>query len=336
MAGIVEDLLHGTHLNDAACVHDHHVVGHLGNDTQIVGDEQNRAVHLVLQIPKQVKDLSLDGHVKRRGGLVSDDEAGVAGQRHGDHDALAHTARQLVGECLVDTLGGGDAHQREHFHRAGLGHLLGSTGNVDEGDLIQLVADGEHGVQGGHGLLKDHGDLAAADAVDLMNGHIGDVEHLVLHLVEGGAVLIHLARGDHVAVGVPLVVMRVEADGARNDLTLRALQELHDRHRGDRLTAARFAHHANGGVLGNVEGHAVDRLDHTLIREEVGVQVVDLQNVGGILHLSHELGLVGLTVLALFQGVHDLAILLGNGADLFTREVVGIFLFCHNDSSLPP
>ena len=166
-----------------------------------------------------------------------------------------------------------------------------------------------------------------------MNGHGGDVEYLILHLVEGGTVLVHLARGDDVALGIPLEVVGVEADGARDDLSLGALEQLHDRHGGHALTAARLAHNTYGGVLGDVEGHAVDSLDHALIRKEVGVEVVDLQNVGGILHFGGELGFVGPSVLALLQGVHDLAILLGDGADLLTREVMGAFLFCHGITS---
>jgi hypothetical protein len=42
------------------------------------------------------QDLRLDGHVERGGRLVGDQQRRVAGQRHGDHHALAHAARQLV------------------------------------------------------------------------------------------------------------------------------------------------------------------------------------------------------------------------------------------------
>ena len=50
VTGIVENLLHSTLLNDTACVHDYHIVSHFRNDTQVMGNEHNRAVDLGLQI----------------------------------------------------------------------------------------------------------------------------------------------------------------------------------------------------------------------------------------------------------------------------------------------
>src|SRR3712207_7903520 len=45
---------------------------------------------------EEAQDLSLDGHVKRGGGLVGDQEVGLAHQRHGDHRPLAQAAGELV------------------------------------------------------------------------------------------------------------------------------------------------------------------------------------------------------------------------------------------------
>jgi hypothetical protein len=47
---------------------------------------------------QQVEDLRLDGDVERRGGLVGDQQVRVADQRHGDHDALAQAAGELVAD----------------------------------------------------------------------------------------------------------------------------------------------------------------------------------------------------------------------------------------------
>jgi hypothetical protein len=59
-------------LDDLAGVHDRYPVGHLRHHTEIVGDEDHRRVELFFQIDHQVEDLSLDGHVERRGGLIGD------------------------------------------------------------------------------------------------------------------------------------------------------------------------------------------------------------------------------------------------------------------------
>ena len=50
-----------------------------------------------LQLLDQLQNLRLDRDVQRGRRLVGDHELRVAGQGHGDHHALAHAARQLVG-----------------------------------------------------------------------------------------------------------------------------------------------------------------------------------------------------------------------------------------------
>ena len=45
---------------------------------------------------QQVEDLRLDRDVERRRRLVGDQQLRLAGERHRDHRALAHAARELV------------------------------------------------------------------------------------------------------------------------------------------------------------------------------------------------------------------------------------------------
>mgnify|MGYP003694400329 CR=1 FL=1 len=54
---------------------------------------------------QQVEDLRLDRDVERRGRLVGDQELGPAGERHGDHHALAHAAGKIV-RIVVDAAAG--------------------------------------------------------------------------------------------------------------------------------------------------------------------------------------------------------------------------------------
>ena len=63
--------------------------------------DDQRGVELALQVAHQVEDLRLHGDVQRGGRLVGDQQLGVAGQRHGDHRALAHAAGELV-RVVVD------------------------------------------------------------------------------------------------------------------------------------------------------------------------------------------------------------------------------------------
>ena len=75
--------------DQARSIHDTHHVRGLGDDRQIVGDEKY-AQPLCLQFLQEIEDLRLDGDVECGGRFVGDEKLGVAGKRHGDHDALLH------------------------------------------------------------------------------------------------------------------------------------------------------------------------------------------------------------------------------------------------------
>ena len=64
----------------------------LGDDAEVVGDEQQRQVERRLHLAQQVENLRLDRHVERRRRFVGDDERGTAGERHRDQHALPHPA----------------------------------------------------------------------------------------------------------------------------------------------------------------------------------------------------------------------------------------------------
>ena len=85
---------------------------------------------------------------------------------------------------------------------------------------------------------------------------------------------------DHV-VGL---VAEIETDLALDGLALRPLQKLHEGERRNRLAAAGLADDADGLADRDLEGDAVHALDRARIREEVGVQVVELDRVGGVMH----------------------------------------------------
>ena len=89
-----------------------------------MGDEQKPHAALAGKIAEQGEYLALYGHVEGRGRLVGEQEAGFAGQRHGDHDALAHTAGKLVRVVADAHVRRGYADQPEQFHGFGERGLL--------------------------------------------------------------------------------------------------------------------------------------------------------------------------------------------------------------------
>jgi hypothetical protein len=119
-----------------------------------------------LQIHHQLQDLGLDGDVQSGGGLVGDKQLGLAGQGDGDHHALTHAAGELVGILLEALVGLVDAHQASAAPARGRWPPFCSCWCAAD-DLADLVADGVDGVQAGHGVLEDDGDLVAAHLAHL-------------------------------------------------------------------------------------------------------------------------------------------------------------------------
>ena len=97
-------------LDDPPAVHHGDLVGEAGDDGDVVG--LTKIIAMFRSSPEaaqQGEDLRLDGDVERGRRLVGDQQVGLAGQRHGDGDALAHAARQLVRVAVEATLRVGDA-----------------------------------------------------------------------------------------------------------------------------------------------------------------------------------------------------------------------------------
>ena len=69
-------------LDLAAEIHDHDVVGHLGDHAHVVGDQDDGEAALAPAAADQVEDLRLGGDVERGGRLVGDQDARVGGERH--------------------------------------------------------------------------------------------------------------------------------------------------------------------------------------------------------------------------------------------------------------
>ena len=242
--GAVEDVLVAALLDRLGRVHDQHVVGRLGDHAEVVRDQDDGAAEVALQLVHQLQDLGLGGHVERRGGLVGDQQVGVVDERHRDHHALPHSARELVRVVVHARLGARDGHGLQHLHRAAVGDLLADV-LVQLHRLAQLRADRVDRVQRRHRVLEDHRDLVAADLAQLVGVDLQQIPVLEDRLALGH--------------GVPL---RVQA---------------HDRHAGDALAAARLAHDRERLALLDAERDAVHRVDDAVIRAEVRLQILDVK-----------------------------------------------------------
>ena len=118
----------------------------------------------------QLQDLGLDRDVECGGGLVGDEQLGVGGQGHGDHDPLAHPARELVRILAGPAPGVGDPDLAQHLDGS-VPRLAPRDSLVQRDRLGDLVAARVDRVQRGHRLLEDHRDRVPAHVPHLLVGH---------------------------------------------------------------------------------------------------------------------------------------------------------------------
>ena len=169
-------------------------------------------------------------------------------------------------------------------------------------DLVDLFADPEHGVQRGHRLLEDHGDLVAAD---LLHDRVRCIDDIV-----GGA------------------VAQVETDLTADRLAGRPLQQLHQAQARHGLAASGLTDHTDRFSDGHLEGDAVHRLHDADVCEEIGADVVKLHHVVRILHPRGIERPVLVRVCAfLLQFPGHLPVEPGDPAGFFSGDIGGFFVF---------
>ena len=118
-----------------------------------------------LELEQQIEDLRLHGHVERGGRLIGDQQVRLVGERHGDHHPLALTAGELMRIGVEAAFRVLDADLVEEIEHARLRRAVGQPA-MDLEHLADLLLDGVERVERGHRLLKNHGNLIAADMAE--------------------------------------------------------------------------------------------------------------------------------------------------------------------------
>ncbi len=239
-----KELGDGSLFEFAAGIHHHHALGDLRHDAKVVGDEDDSGADAVLEIPHQVEDLRLDGHVQCRGRFVGDQQLRIACKRHGDHHALPHATRKLMRIFAQPPARLRDADKGEHLDRTRL-RRLPVKALMQAQRLAELAADGKHGVKARHRLLEDHADLVAANAA-------------------------------HLALGKFQEVLALEADRAC-DLCRRFWNEPQNRHGGHGFPTTALADHGKRLAFVHMKRNAVDGAINAILRAEMRLQLFDLE-----------------------------------------------------------
>ena len=126
MARIGQHLGRRPGFHGLAGVHDGDGIAELGDDAEVVRHEQHGDAEFLGERFQQLQDLQLRGDVERGGRLVGDDQRRAAGERAGDHQALALAAGELVRVALEHGLGLRDLHAAQQRDEMGAAVPLGA------------------------------------------------------------------------------------------------------------------------------------------------------------------------------------------------------------------
>ena len=108
-------------LDDLACIHHDDFVRRFGHQRQVMRNQDQRHIFLLLQLQQQFDDLRLNGHVQRRRRFIRNQQFWPTGNRHRDHHALAHPARELVRVDVQTRCRVRNTHLIQQIDRAGDG-----------------------------------------------------------------------------------------------------------------------------------------------------------------------------------------------------------------------
>ena len=220
MQWVAVEVLVGSNFHKRTQIHDADAIGNHLDDGKVVGDEQIRQVVLLLNIAKKVQNLSLNGHVESRNGLVGHDELRVNRKRAGDADTLTLAAGELVRIALA--VAGRKANDLEQLLRLLQALALAHLG-MDKQRLADDVLHLHAGIKRSIWILEHHLHLGAQGA----NLLLGEFRHVL---------------------------------ALKENLSLVRRDEVIDQATGSGLAAAGLAYEREGLARHDVEGHVVHRM----------------------------------------------------------------------------
>ena len=162
------------HFHQVAQAQHGHALRHFSHHAKVVRDEEHPGAVLGLQGQDELENLRLRGDVQRGGGLVGNQEHGLQHQGHGDHDALALTATELVRVTRHHALGLGQQHFTHDVQDLDATFFQAQLCVLCQ-HFIDLVAASHHRVQRRHRLLKNHRHARGAQLTQAAHRRMRDV-----------------------------------------------------------------------------------------------------------------------------------------------------------------
>ena len=127
-------------------------------------DQDDGASLFTGKLLDEIQHLCLDGHIQGRGRFITDQKPWLICKCNGNDDSLPHAAGELMRILLQSCFRGRNANLTEQIDGFLLRLFLRTTAVVQD-DFLNLPADGQRGVEEGHGILEDHGHVLAADII---------------------------------------------------------------------------------------------------------------------------------------------------------------------------
>src|SRR5215218_9183696 len=167
-SGLAQDLLGGAELHDLAVLHDRHPMPKHEGLIQVVRHENDRPLHLALNIQEKVLHVAPNKRVQSGKRLVHEQDLLLGRQRPRKSYPLLHATRELRGELSTLAV---QAYQLQGLlaSLAALGawHTLNleAKGHVVEDSAVRQEAE----------VLEDHPHLAAPHLPELFDRHLRDM-----------------------------------------------------------------------------------------------------------------------------------------------------------------
>ena len=164
MAWGIENFFGCPLFNFTTRIHNQNAVSHFGHHTKIMRNKNHRGPSFTLQIADQIKDLCLNGNIKRRGWFIRQKYARPTGQSHCNHHPLTHAAGKLVRIFMQTPFRFRNTHQAQHFKRTVHAGWPGQA-LMHHHSFCDLAPDIEHGIEARHRLLENHAHEPAAHPI---------------------------------------------------------------------------------------------------------------------------------------------------------------------------
>ncbi len=226
-------------------IHDNHALTDFPDDSQVMGNKQNRAACHLVDLLQKAQDLCLYRHIECGCRLIADDQIRGIDDGHRDHDTLAHAAGKLMRIFLHQLTDVVETDLCQNIGDAPVDLLIVQV-RVQAEHLADLPADLHNRVQGCHRFLENHGNLIALDFAALLAGNI----QYLLSLQRD--------RGTRIDNG-------------------RLIQQAHHGQRGHRLAGAGLTDDTDNLPLAHLHVEVIDYCMQTLIGRKTDRQIFYFQ-----------------------------------------------------------